>query len=1502
MAGQPTVRARRGLRDGVSERARRGGVLPAEPLESRRLLCYGPFIGVTPDGGATVSSSIPHEAVWHQPQQLADVGAAALPGLPTLNSLPSAPTAIYIDFNGDQTRTPYDEDGNPTSFSAAEAANITEAWRHVSAYFAPFHVNVTTVKPTVPTAWVMLANNHQGPGWSYVNVFPNNGPQSFNPAGDARTRASGIAHELGHNFGLWHQSDYDAFGNKVNEYSSGFDATRGPLMGVDFARNVHKWSIGHSSTGPASLQDDVATIANNISRFDGPGDGFRPDDHGNTPAAATPLVPGGSGALFTASGVIERMADADAFSMVAPGGRFSLDVNPPEASGLAPKVEIYDSGGQLVAARDDTDQRNGGNNGIHFALDLPAGQTYTITVLSHGDYADLGMYEIAGRRLPDGWETADVGEPGIAGHAHYDPGTGTFTVAGSGGDVWGANDQLRYAYTRVSGDVEIVARVASLENTGAWPKTGLDVRESLAGGSRHVGMITTLANGLQFLRRAATGGSTAATGAAASPSAPVWLKLVRSGNVFSGYRSADGAAWTLVGSATVSMNAEVLVGLIASAYTNNKLNVTTMDNVRVTGNVVPPPAAPVYNGLPAPAGVAVAPALGTGTGLNVTWNDVAGEFGYAVERSVDGVRFDRVAIRSADVTGFTDDTLFGSMRYFYRVVTLDAGNTGAVPSAAASAVNRPNAVANLSVMSISPTQLVVDWRDVSGDAGYRVERSPDGISYSLLANVGTNVPSFTDGTVPSETRVYYRVTPLSPLGDGVPAVTTGITRLPAVTGLAFTARLHDKVAIRWNAVARATGYRVERSTDGTRFDQVADLAGTVTAFTDTTVSPLTEYHYRVVGYNAATESNWGRPLLGATPAAAALPRPWSATDIGATAPGAAGHAGGTFTVLANGNDIWDSTDQFRFVYMPLVGDGQIVARVASVENTDGWAKVGVMLRETLTGGSRHAMAVVTPGNGVQVQYRSATNGGSAGAGGISGAAPYWLKLVRAGNVVTCYASANGTAWSQVGNSVSFPVLSASAYIGLAATSHNTGRMTTATFTDVSVSNSAPTVVAPAAAAPNPVVAGTVTNLSVLGADDHGEENLEYTWSVAEAPAGGTATFPGNGENGAKNNTATFTKAGTYRLSVTATDAHGLSAPPSGVVVTVLPALAEVTVAPASPAVPAGQTHPFTALARDQFGDPLVPQPASFTWSVTGAGNTVNPDGVLTAGARAGAYAVTARAGTVTGSADFSVAAAVAGRRLFYNDSAWDGYTPGAGAGAGDDPAIVPGKAALLPGQTATFANVSSYSRGVNGVILDVRGLANPAAVTAADLELRAGTGADPAAWPAAPAPSAVTVRPLAGPGGADRLMLTFPNGSVTNAWLRVTLKATANTGLAAPDVSYVGSLVGETGDGPGGFRVTAMDVIRARANLMRRESVGGPYDFDRSGLVSALDLLTARRAMGASLPAFTAPVASAATTALGAAAAAPPARPPVGLFAARRVELLARTRAPLSGDDEAERV
>src|SRR6266567_9046286 len=229
------------------------------------------------------------------------------------------------------------------------------------------------------------------------------------------------------------------------------------------------------------------------------------------------------------------------------------------------------------------------------------------------------------------------------------------------------------------------------------------------------------------------------------------------------------------------------------------------------------------------------------------------------------------------------------------------------------------------------------------------------------------------------------------------------------------------------------------SADGTTWTQV----GTTTiAMTDPVTIGLFVTSHNAGSLNASTFDN-----VSVTSGGSNLPVPWSDSDIGNPAPaGSASYAGGVFTVNGGGNDIWGTLDQFNYVSQSLTGDGSIVARVTAQADTDPWAKSGIMIKQSTTAGSAYALLAVTPGNGVTFQHGY---NASAGGGGYTFPSA-WLKLTRAGSVITAYTAADGTTWTQVGTTtiaMTDPVT-----IGLFVTSHNAGSLNASTFDNVSVTS------------------------------------------------------------------------------------------------------------------------------------------------------------------------------------------------------------------------------------------------------------------------------------------------------------------------------------------------------------------------------------------------------------------------------------------------------------------
>jgi hypothetical protein len=176
------------------------------------------------------------------------------------------------------------------------------------------------------------------------------------------------------------------------------------------------------------------------------------------------------------------------------------------------------------------------------------------------------------------WISADIGGPTNEGSA-FDS-SGSFTVTGEGSDIGGTTDQFHFVHRGLSGDGAIIARVATLQNTNASAKAGIMIRDGLAANTDNAYMAVTPSRAGFYIRTAAGASTTSST--TSGPTAPYWLKLVRSGSTFTGYRSADGTTWTQQGTAaSITMGSAVEIGLAVCSHDGSALNTSTFDNVSI---------------------------------------------------------------------------------------------------------------------------------------------------------------------------------------------------------------------------------------------------------------------------------------------------------------------------------------------------------------------------------------------------------------------------------------------------------------------------------------------------------------------------------------------------------------------------------------------------------------------------------------------------------------------------------------------------------------------------------------------------------------------------------------------------------------------------------------------------------------------------------------------------------------------------------------------------------
>jgi beta-galactosidase len=390
-------------------------------------------------------------------------------------------------------------------------------------------------------------------------------------------------------------------------------------------------------------------------------------------------------------------------------------------------------------------------------------------------------------------------------------------------------------------------------------------------------------------------------------------------------------------------------------------------------------------------------------------------------------------------------------------------------------------------------QVTVTWDVTPGATGYNVRRSTSsGGSYTIIST-NTGALGFVDTNVTILTTYYYVVTALNSSGESLNSAEVSASSDAFVTATASV--VNSQVQLNWNAHSGVTGYNVKRSlVTGGPYTTIASNLVTTT-YTDASASTCQTYYYIVTMMVGSTESSPSAEVNAFVPY---LTWPYQGTDIGTVGiAGSATSCGGPYTVAGSGDDIWNNADafQFMYVYLPVSTNCDIRAKVLSISNTDPWAKAGVMIRESLTSGSRNAYMAISYGNGATFQYRATTSGSSANSTG-TGTVPYWVRVTRTNNTFQAYRSSDGTTWNTVGSATTISMAGTGAYVGLAVTAHNNASLNASGFTNFTVlSSSLPTNTAPVL---NPIssvttnVGGTVSNTIVATDAELSSQTLTFS--------------------------------------------------------------------------------------------------------------------------------------------------------------------------------------------------------------------------------------------------------------------------------------------------------------------------------------------------------------------------------------------------------------------------
>ena len=345
------------------------------------------------------------------------------------------------------------------------------------------------------------------------------------------------------------------------------------------------------------------------------------------------------------------------------------------------------------------------------------------------------------------WQTQDIGHAGNTGYVMTN--SSSFTVSGSGLDIWNNGDAFRFLYQTRSGDGTLTARVTGITPTDPWAKAGVMIRESLDAGARNATMVLSASNGVSFQQRTTPLGSTASTILGPGVSPPYWVRVVRSGSNFTGYVSTTGTSWTQIGTTSLSgFNSTAAWGLAVTAHNNTLTNVATFDNVTtvqppviaavsnqtliagqtlaVTNSIVnpdTPPLALTWNLLTAPAGVT----LGASSGV-LNWRPAISQS--PATNSI-----------SLKVTDSGTPALSATQQFVTYVFS------PAAPAILPATVS--NGLFSIQVMGDSgPDYLLQATTNLSAPA----------IWLSILTNLSASPPfTFTDPTVSNFSERFYRV-------------------------------------------------------------------------------------------------------------------------------------------------------------------------------------------------------------------------------------------------------------------------------------------------------------------------------------------------------------------------------------------------------------------------------------------------------------------------------------------------------------------------------------------------------------------------------------------------------------------------------------------------------------------------------------------------------------------------------------------------------------------------
>ena len=509
--------------------------------------------------------------------------------------------------------------------------------------------------------------------------------------------------------------------------------------------------------------------------------------------------------------------------------------------------------------------------------------------------------------------------------------------------------------------------------------------------------------------------------------------------------------------------------------------------------------------LPPPPVISAVQATPTSSTVTITWTTdsaTSSQVSYGPTNAYGSTTLDPATVTSHSVaiTGLAPNS-----SYHYQVVSVDAygQSTTSGDFTFATPIPPPPVITNVQATAVTNTGATIAWTTTTPTDSQVIYGTTTAYGSStahdtaLVANHSQVLTGLTPGQA-----YHYQVTSVDGYAQAATSAdisfTTTLPAPPVVSNVQVSGLSASTATISWTTSTPA-GSQVFYGPTNVYASSTTSDPSPVTAHSQslTGLTAGSLYHFQVDGVDV-----YGQPgqSVDMTFSTTNCPVGWNCTDVGS--PALAGHEtvnNGAWTVSAGGTDIGGTADQFHFDSQTLAGNGSITARVVSQTNTNAFAKAGVMLRQTADPGSPYYAVLVTPTNGVRVQYRTAAAAGTATLTTMAGTAPAYIDVIHSGNTFQAYTSADGATWSLIPGSSINLAMAGPLLAGLAVTSHNPAAVTTAAIDGVAISTSpAP----PAAPCP------TAWSCDDIGGALHaGNQSLTAgVWSIqgGGADIGGTA--------------------------------------------------------------------------------------------------------------------------------------------------------------------------------------------------------------------------------------------------------------------------------------------------------------------------------------------------------------------------------------------------------------